>query len=461
MFMCSQRLNIKMQAKWDEESSPARTARIEREESWRNELAQMRRSLDDEKRLHNTRGQELRDRERIVDRLQNILEEEQDTMQNDLAQLRKTLDDKARSVDELQRALREQQQARAAVEEELSQARIGYSKLKERLENEQLLFQALQQDIQTKEKVISEEQRRLEEKHQQKTALEERLRSLEQRMEKERNSHLSTERELRSAVSAADHQLQEENQQKTALEERMRSLEQQMEEERNSHLSTERELRSAVSAAENALAEYQRHQSRDWIIQREEVILNEKILGKGAWGTVREGGFRGCLVAVKEIHDLILSDYNRGLFEREMSIASRCRHPNLLQFIGATNDEGSPLFVAELLETSLRHVLHQRALNCHETVILALDVAKGLNYLHLSNPRPIMHRDISSANVLLWRRDDSWRAKLSDYGSANFLRQSMTVNAGALIYSAPEAFTPRQSTKVKINFRILISGNVE
>ena len=175
---------------------------------------------------------------------------------------------------------------------------------------------------------------------------------------------------------------------------------------------------------------------------------------------MREGRFRGCLVAVKEIHDLILSDYNRGLFEREMTIASRCRHPNLLQFIGATNDEGSPLFVAELLDTSLRHVLHQRALNHDEIVILALDVSKGLNYLHLSRPLPIMHRDISSANVLLWRRDDSWRAKLSDYGSANFLRQSMTVNAGALIYSAPEAFTPRQSTKVKLNLRISLSGNV-
>ena len=131
-----------------------------------------------------------------------------------------------------------------------------------------------------------------------------------------------------------------------------------------------------------------------------------------------------------------------------MSIASRCRHPNLLQFIGATNDDDSPLFVAELLDTSLRHVVHQRALDHEEIIILALDIAKGLNYLHLSKPRPIMHRDISSANVLLWRRGESWRGKLSDYGAANFMRQSMTVNPGALIYAAPEAFTHQQTSKV-------------
>ena len=209
-----------------------------------------------------------------------------------------------------------------------------------------------------------------------------------------------------------------------------------MEEERRRHLSAERELRSAVSAAEEAVAKYQSRQSRDWIVQREEIVLSEDLLGEGAWGSVHKGIFRGCQVAVKEIHELILSDYNRRLFEREMTIASCCRHPNLLQFIGATNDDDSPLFVTELLDTSLRLVLHQRAINHEEIITLALEIAKGLNYLHLSKSRPIMHRDISSANVLLWRRGESWRAKLSDYGAATFMRQSMTERPGALIYAA-------------------------
>lgn len=242
--------------------------------------------------------------------------------------------------------------------------------------------------------------------------------------------------------------MEEERQQKATLEERLRNLELQMQEERNSYLSNERQLQSAVSAAQEELTEYQRRQPKDWIIQREEVVLSESVLGKGAWGSVCQGTFRGCQVAVKEIHELILSPHNRRLFEREMSIASCCRHPNLLQFIGATNDDGRPLFVTELLETSLRRLLSERELNREEIVSLALDVTKGLNYLHLNRPLPIIHRDISSANVLLWRRDDCWRAKLSDYGSANFMRQCMTVSPGAIIYSAPEALTSQQSPKV-------------
>lgn len=160
---------------------------------------------------------------------------------------------------------------------------------------------------------------------------------------------------------------------------------------------------------------------------------------------------------MKQIHELILSPHNRRLFEREMSIASRCRHPHLLQFIGATNDDGSPLFVTELLDTDLRNILTQRALHQEEIICLALDVSRGLNYLHLNKPFPIMHRDISSSNVLLWRRDNSWRAKLSDYGAANFMRQCMTENPGARIYAAPEALTSQQSPKADVySFGLLL-----
>ncbi|XP_067050168.1 dual specificity protein kinase shkC-like isoform X1 [Acropora muricata] len=196
----------------------------------------------------------------------------------------------------------------------------------------------------------------------------------------------------------------------------------------------------------------------DWIIRRDEVtIKSEIVLGEGAWGKVYQGSFRGCQVAVKQMHDLILSSYNRRLFEREMSIASRCRHPNLLKFIGATNDDGSPLFVTELLDTDLRKVLSQRSLHHEEIVCLALDVAIALNYLHLKKPFPIIHRDISSSNVLLWRRDEKWRARLSDNGAANFMRHWMTSNPGARIYAAPEALTLQQSPKVDVySFGLLL-----
>ena len=128
---------------------------------------------------------------------------------------------------------------------------------------------------------------------------------------------------------------------------------------------------------------------------------------------------------------------------------SKCRHPCLLQFIGATNEGESPLFVTELMESSLRALLKQQSLSTTEISVISLDVARALNYLHLKKPSPIIHRDISSANVLLWRQGDQWRGKVSDYGTANFMQQTMTACPGASIYSASEAFTRNQNVKVQ------------
>ena len=93
-------------------------------------------------------------------------------------------------------------------------------------------------------------------------------------------------------------------------------------------------------------------------------------------------------------------------------------------------------------------MIGERPLTNQEISVIALDVAKALNYLHCKQPSPIIHRDVSSANVLLWQRGVTWRAKLSDYGAANFMSQSRTVNPGAPPYSAPEARSGNQTPKV-------------
>ena len=364
-----------------------RADRIEERERLEKELAETERTLNIEKRLHDTQKSRLKEKETIVD--------------------------------DLQQRLSEAVRTRLRMEEELSQVRSSRNLLEERMENE---LEQIRQELSDKEAIINE----------QRTATEAQRRAFEEDLNIRRNQIETKETALRDLRRL----LEEERQQKTDWEERFRNLQLELEEERDRRASTGRELNTA-------------HQTRDWTIQRDEVVLSKSVLGKGAWGEVRKGTFRSCQVAVKKIHDLILSDHNRRLFEREMTIASCCRHPNLLQFIGATNDDGNPLFVTELLDSNLRKVLSQRALNLQEIVSLALDVAKGLNYLHLNRPLPIIHRDISSANVLLWRRDECWRAKLSDYGSANFMRQCMTENPGASIYSAPEAHTTQQSPKVK------------
>ena len=145
-------------------------------------------------------------------------------------------------------------------------------------------------------------------------------------------------------------------------------------------------------------------------------------------------------------------------FQREIDMASKCRHPCLLQFIGATIDGGFPLLVTELMETSLRRLLFESPLSIREASIISLDVARALNYLHQKRPVPMIHRDISSANVLLWRKagreagiqEAQWRGKVSDYGTAKFVEQVMTQAPGCLAYSAPEARTTTQTAKVSL-----------
>ena len=181
-------------------------------------------------------------------------------------------------------------------------------------------------------------------------------------------------------------------------------------------------------------------------------------LGRGAYGAVFKGEFYGTEVAVKEYHEFILSPYNMKNLRREINIASHCRHPNLLQFICATkNDKNRLLIVTELMDTTLRTLLGQRAnemskLEPQEIKSISLDVARGLNYLHSQKPDSIIHRDISSANVLLWLENNSVkRAKISDYGAANFMEMCNTSNPGGILYAAPEATGAKHGPKVCIN----------
>ena len=246
-------------------------------------------------------------------------------------------------------------------------------------------------------------------------------------------------RELTQQLTNLQGQLREKVEEITSLEEQLRAKEKEV-----------NEMEISLATTQQALRGRPRQHTPDWVISRDQIQLTEKCLGKGGWGSVIEGKYCGCTVAVKQIYEVLLnlSSHNRQLFEREMSIASRCRHPCLLQFIGATNDEGSPLFVTELMESSLRKLLEQRSPSTTEVAVISLDVARALNYLHQKKPRPIIHRDISSANVLLWRQADQWRGKVSDYGAANIMQHTMSVCPGAAVYSAPEAFTKNQTVKV-------------
>ena len=130
-----------------------------------------------------------------------------------------------------------------------------------------------------------------------------------------------------------------------------------------------------------------------------------------------------------------------------MDIASRIRHPNLVQFIGATK-VGSPIILTELMCTSLYKELQKKSLSdVHKLLAIARDIALALNYLHLWKPDPIIHRDVSSPNVLLEPTiGDGYKAKVTDYGTANLQQQARTDMPGNPAYAAPESRYPDEHT---------------
>ena len=226
------------------------------------------------------------------------------------------------------------------------------------------------------------------------------------------------------------------------LKQREKDEEQEIQRYRRQLQEKEMELQEAVHICQQQVLT-----DDHWVINKDEVILTEEELGRGSYATVKVGIFRGLRVAVKSLHTIIISNYNLALFSREMIVASRVRHPNLIQFIGATK-VGNPLILTELMSTSLHKELQKKQFTKQQIVSIAQDVALGLNYLHLFKPQPIIHRDVSSPNVLLKPCIGlaGYEAKVADYGTAKLQKgiSSGTVMPGNPAYAAPEARDPEQ-----------------
>ena len=296
--------------------------------------------------------------------------------------------------------------------------------------------------------------------------LEERLLETEIRMKvfeqqvAERDEEIKT---LHKLLSNAEGKLNEERtraetakKEKATLEERAEQAERRVEEVKRELQDIQQRVQSDSSSSDRELQKFDQHQF--WVLKEEEIKFAEEEIGRGGWGVVLVAQFRGLQCAAKRMHKLIISDYNRHLFVREMSIAARVRHPNLVQFIGATV-ENEPVILMELMAYSLRSILEKRPLNPAQIHSISLDVAQAINYLHLMRPDPVIHRDISSANVLLNPTlNNQWMAKLSDYGSANFVRRILTAGPGNPTYAAPEAGDPsKQGPKMDVySFGVLL-----
>ena len=292
------------------------------------------------------------------------------------------------------------------------------------------LTRALQEDLQTKERQLNQLHQELQEKQQTQATLQHEQRLLQQ-------------------------QLQDSQERETELHQECDDLHREHDDYRRQHDNIEQDLRQQLQESTAALQQthqanvtlqqqvQQLQEQSHWVVRREEIEMAEEVLGKGSWGEVKVAKFRGLRVAAKCLHEVILSPYIISVFTREMEIAAQVRHPNLLQFMGATR-VGTPIILSELMPTSLRKELETGPLPYHGVLAISQDIACGLNYLHLFKPDPILHRDVSTANVLLQPISGGWRAKVSDYGSANLQPMiGRTVNPGNPVYSAPEAGVPR------------------
>ena len=369
--------------------------------------------------------------------------QQNDTFQLQITQQAQFANERARIAEE--RATR--------VEKELSKTKLHYEALLQ-----QIQLQAQQADEKA-ERADERAKQELLETKQHYDALQRQIR-LQIRLSEERVTR--TEQELLEIKQQRDALQQQTRLQVQHADERARRAEERARTAEGEHLKTkqqrdamQQQIRLQVQQAdERAVSADQQipdYIKSSWRVERDEIEeTDEEPLGVGGWGEVRVAMFRGVSVAAKFIHNAIISPHNINLFLREMHMAASVRHPNLLLFIGASLDDNKPVILTELMPTNLRSIIV--ALPRDHVITIGIDVAHGLNYLHLMRPDPIIHRDVSSANVLLEPiGSGNWKAKVSDYGSANFLSKVTTMGPGNLSYAAPESFNPKlQSPKMDV-----------
>ena len=190
-----------------------------------------------------------------------------------------------------------------------------------------------------------------------------------------------------------------------------------------------------------------------------EIRVTDRELGHGSYAAVLELEYMGLKCAGKKIHELLLrqgdTSYTVRRFEEECRLLSQVRHPNIVQFLGVYFQQGVrvPILVMEFLPINLTSCIEQYGVLPKEiSYSILYDVALGLCYLHSQTP-PIIHRDLSSNNILL---TPNMTAKISDLGVARILNLTplqvsrMTGTPGTPAYMPPEVMVanPKYDTNV-------------
>ncbi|KAK4741923.1 hypothetical protein SAY87_025511 [Trapa incisa] len=186
----------------------------------------------------------------------------------------------------------------------------------------------------------------------------------------------------------------------------------------------------------------------------------ENELGRGGFGTVYKGVlYDGTKIAVKRMEVGPASSKALDEFQCEIAVLSKVRHRHLVSLLGYSIESNERLLVYEYMPQGAlsRHLFHWEAdgvepLSWKKRFTIALDVAKGIEYLHNLAGQTFIHRDLKSSNILL---GDDFRAKVSDFGLVKLApdgeRSIATRLAGTFGYLAPEyAVMGKITTKVDV-----------
>ncbi|XP_011038249.1 PREDICTED: probable receptor protein kinase TMK1 [Populus euphratica] len=184
------------------------------------------------------------------------------------------------------------------------------------------------------------------------------------------------------------------------------------------------------------------------------------ILGWGGFGVVYKGELHdGTKIAVKRMESGVISGKGLTEFKSEIAVLTKVRHRHLVALLGYCLDGNEKLLVYEYMPqgTLSRHIFNWaeeglKPLEWTRRLTIALDVARGVEYLHGLAHQSFIHRDLKPSNILL---GDDMRAKVADFGLVRLAPEGKgsieTRIAGTFGYLAPEyAVTGRVTTKVDV-----------
>ncbi|XP_047322061.1 serine/threonine-protein kinase-like protein ACR4 [Impatiens glandulifera] len=176
----------------------------------------------------------------------------------------------------------------------------------------------------------------------------------------------------------------------------------------------------------------------------------EAQVGKGSFSCVFKGVLKdGTIVAVKRAMMSPDMKKNSKEFRTELDLLSRLNHAHLLNLLGYCEEGEERLLIYEFMANgSLHQHLHGKNKSLKEQldwirrVTIAVQAARGIEYLHGYACPPVIHRDIKSSNILI---DEEHNARVSDFGlsllgPANSSSPLAELPAGTLGYLDPEYY---------------------